>query len=149
VPKQEVGAQRIVLIRAHKPRNKTLSCIGQFQPQPLCSRGQLDPCHAILRLSLGVVPPLQPPPGLPHRVQSIRGGPRPGPGVQSILGGPRHGPGVESILGGPGVQSILGGLWPGPRGGELGGQSAAVPVVEHAGAVLDRVKQRRLGHLRR
>ena len=29
VPKQRVGAQRIVLIRAQTPRNKTMSCIGQ------------------------------------------------------------------------------------------------------------------------
>jgi len=28
--KQRVGAQRIVLIRAQKPRNKTISCIGQI-----------------------------------------------------------------------------------------------------------------------
>jgi len=29
VPKQRVGAQRIVLICAHKPRNKPISCISQ------------------------------------------------------------------------------------------------------------------------
>jgi len=29
VPKQRVGAQRIVLIRAQRPRNKTISFIGQ------------------------------------------------------------------------------------------------------------------------
>jgi len=28
VPKQTVGAQRTVLIRAQKPRNQTMSCIG-------------------------------------------------------------------------------------------------------------------------
>jgi len=28
VPKQRVGAQRIVLIRAQRPRHKTISCIG-------------------------------------------------------------------------------------------------------------------------
>jgi len=35
VPKQRVGAQRIVLIRAQRPRNKTISCIGQFVTQGL------------------------------------------------------------------------------------------------------------------
>jgi len=29
VPKQRVGAQRIVLIRALRPRHKIISCIGQ------------------------------------------------------------------------------------------------------------------------
>ena len=33
MPQQRVGAQRIVLIRAHKPRNKILSCIGQAVPK--------------------------------------------------------------------------------------------------------------------
>jgi len=33
VPKQRVGAQRIVLIRAQKPRNKTISCIGQISAE--------------------------------------------------------------------------------------------------------------------
>jgi len=32
VPKHRVGAQRIVLIRAQEPRNKTISCIGQAWP---------------------------------------------------------------------------------------------------------------------
>jgi len=30
VPKHRVGVQRIVLIRAHKHRNNTISCIGQY-----------------------------------------------------------------------------------------------------------------------
>jgi len=30
VPKQRVGVQRRVLIRAHTPKNKTISCIGQL-----------------------------------------------------------------------------------------------------------------------
>jgi len=36
VPKQRVGAQRIVLIRAQRPRHKTISCIGQVM---MWSRG--------------------------------------------------------------------------------------------------------------
>jgi len=36
VPKQRVGAHRIVLIRAQEPRNKTISCIGQGCPQRGC-----------------------------------------------------------------------------------------------------------------
>jgi len=32
VPKQRVGAQRMVLIRAQKPKNKTIPCIGQVPP---------------------------------------------------------------------------------------------------------------------
>jgi len=30
VPTQRVGASRIVVIRAQKPRNETLSCVGQI-----------------------------------------------------------------------------------------------------------------------
>jgi len=35
VPKQRVGAQRMVLIRAQEPINKTISCIGQLLVPPL------------------------------------------------------------------------------------------------------------------
>jgi len=35
LPKQRVGAQRIVLIRAQKPRDKTMSCIGQVGAYPI------------------------------------------------------------------------------------------------------------------
>jgi len=31
VPKQRVGVQRIELIRAHTPRNRTLACMGQVR----------------------------------------------------------------------------------------------------------------------
>jgi len=31
VPKERVGAQRIVLIRAQRPRHKTISCISQMR----------------------------------------------------------------------------------------------------------------------
>jgi len=42
VPKQRAGAQRIILIRAQEPRNKTISCIGQGEPcgQPLAECGR-------------------------------------------------------------------------------------------------------------
>ena len=40
VPKQRVGAQRIVLIRAQRPRHKTISCIGQVRIRPI-----LPPVH--------------------------------------------------------------------------------------------------------
>ena len=34
VPKHRVGAQRVVLVRAQRPRNKTISCIGQLRTHP-------------------------------------------------------------------------------------------------------------------
>jgi len=46
VPNQEVGAQRIVLIRAHKPINKTTSRMGQYA---VCSRMTLQAAPAAAR----------------------------------------------------------------------------------------------------
>ena len=39
VPKERVGAQRIVLIRAQEPRNKTISCIGQLSHRSVEEEG--------------------------------------------------------------------------------------------------------------
>ena len=38
VPKQGVGAQRMVLIRAQDPRNKSISCIGQDSARVLLAQ---------------------------------------------------------------------------------------------------------------
>ena len=39
VPKQRVGAQRMVLIRAQDPRNKAISCIGQPRSASIQTKG--------------------------------------------------------------------------------------------------------------
>jgi len=44
VPKERVGAQRMVLTRAQDPRNKAISCIGQIVV--LC------PLHSVVRVGL-------------------------------------------------------------------------------------------------
>jgi len=60
VPKQRVGAQRIVLIRAERPRNKTISCIGQTNthtqtPEPTNGDGATTWPSQDIRLLAAVV----------------------------------------------------------------------------------------------
>jgi len=57
VPKQRVGAQRMVLIRTQKPKNKTISCIGQVGGGYTCSGdmpGASDPADDAAPLYLAI-----------------------------------------------------------------------------------------------